>query len=99
MHCHQLFPRPSQLTPGAISLSSLVDTSTLRSSFDTNTPRQIRKQYEYVPLPKGRYFRLLQLLPGGFEDIISTELLTFDYKCAPPYEPISYVWGDQAVRR
>jgi hypothetical protein len=38
--------------------------------------------------------RLLKLLPGKTHDLIHLELFTAELESAPPYEAISYCWGD-----
>ncbi|KAI1201112.1 heterokaryon incompatibility protein-domain-containing protein [Nemania serpens] len=53
-----------------------------------------RKLYKHEPLPSGRWFRLIQLFPGQRDDIIKCRLNTCELDKAPPYDPISYCWGD-----
>jgi hypothetical protein len=50
--------------------------------------------YQYEELPAGKWIRLLRLLPGTSDDEIHVELFTTGLKNAPPYESISYCWGD-----
>jgi hypothetical protein len=50
--------------------------------------------YTYDQLPAGKWFRILRLLPGLFQDPVSFELITTELSKAPSYEPISYCWGD-----
>jgi hypothetical protein len=50
--------------------------------------------YQYEELPTGKWMRLLKLLPGNSDDQIHLELFTAELKSAPPYEAISYCWGD-----
>jgi len=50
--------------------------------------------YQYEKLPTGKWMRLLRLLPGNSDDQIHLELFTAELKSAPPYEAISYCWGD-----
>ena len=47
----------------------------------------------YKPLLQGQRIRLLRLLPGQQDDV-SCELFTVELSQAPPYEAISYTWGD-----
>ncbi|KAI4213870.1 MAG: hypothetical protein LQ351_003565 [Letrouitia transgressa] len=51
----------------------------------------------YTALPNGSFFRLLKLFPGRDDQPIRCELLTHNISTAPPYEAISYVWGDPTV--
>ncbi|KAF2138645.1 uncharacterized protein K452DRAFT_233679, partial [Aplosporella prunicola CBS 121167] len=54
-------------------------------------------KYHYKCLPDERKsFRLLKLLPGKGEDPIRCELSIEDVDNAPPYEAISYTWGEPA---
>lgn len=55
-------------------------------------------QYKHCPLPQGKWFRLLRLLSGEFDDIICCELVSYEIEKAPAYEPISYCWGDPTHR-
>ena len=52
--------------------------------------------YQHEPLEEGaNQFRLLQLLPGDDDSIIECRLYIFDRNDCPPYEALSYVWGDE----
>jgi Heterokaryon incompatibility protein (HET) len=51
--------------------------------------------FKHSPLPQGRWFRLLKLLPGFDQDIVQCELITTAFDNSPPYEAISYAWGDK----
>ncbi|KFA71306.1 hypothetical protein S40288_06701 [Stachybotrys chartarum IBT 40288] len=48
----------------------------------------------YHPLQTSRSIRLLQLHPGSTADPISTSLREWPLDDAPPYEALSYAWGD-----
>ena len=50
--------------------------------------------YTHEPLPEGKWIRLLRLGPGVSDDPICCELTATALEEAPPYEPISYCWGD-----
>jgi hypothetical protein len=50
--------------------------------------------YQYERLPTRKSIRLLKLLPGANGEQIRLELFTTDLDSAPPYEAISYCWGD-----
>jgi hypothetical protein len=56
-----------------------------------------RPPYQYEPLPNGRWFRILRLLPGQPGDPIRCELDIFAFDDAPAYEPVSYAWGNTAL--
>lgn len=51
-------------------------------------------EYTYEELPTGRYIRLLTLQPGDPEDDLVCTLAVSSIVDAPPYEALSYVWGD-----
>jgi hypothetical protein len=51
--------------------------------------------YKYDPLPEGKWIRLLRLQPGSLGDTIVCSLLVSEIKNAPPYDAISYAWGDK----
>jgi hypothetical protein len=55
--------------------------------------------FRYTPLDPGHWFRILRLLPGNFEDPIQCELIPTKLDEAPPYEPLSYCWGDPKDKR
>jgi hypothetical protein len=50
--------------------------------------------YKYEALPTGKWIRLLRLFPGINNDPIHLELFPTKMETAPPYEAISYCWGD-----
>jgi hypothetical protein len=50
--------------------------------------------YQYEELPTGKWMRLLKLLSGKSRNQIHLELFTAELESAPPYEAISYCWGD-----
>ncbi|KAI1086350.1 heterokaryon incompatibility protein-domain-containing protein [Rostrohypoxylon terebratum] len=52
--------------------------------------------YKYEPLPKGDYFRLLNLKPGVGDDPLVATIHTAELRCEAHesrFEAISYVWG------
>jgi hypothetical protein len=48
----------------------------------------------YFPLLQGQVIRLLQLMPGVRDDVVSTRMLVAELGYHPDYEALSYVWGD-----
>jgi len=48
----------------------------------------------YIPLLQGRVVRLLELAPGQWNDPVITRLFISELPYTPPYDAISYVWGD-----
>lgn len=52
----------------------------------------------YFPLLKGKVIRLLELEPGIWTDPVSCHLFVTELDFAPPYEALSYVWGDPLSR-
>jgi hypothetical protein len=61
--------------------------------------RENEEPFRYTPLDPGHWFRILRLLPGNFEDPIQCELIPTKLDEAPPYEPLSYYWGDPKDKR
>jgi heterokaryon incompatibility protein (HET) len=75
---------------------------TLKSDPKTRETRYEPESYRlfvHRPLPEGKYFRILRLLPGNFNDPIKCEVIITAFEKAPPYEPISYCWGDNTADR
>lgn len=59
------------------------------------TETQPKPRYQHEPLPdQEKFFRLLELLPGKEGTAIHCRLRTYSINFHPPYECISYVWGD-----
>ncbi|KAI7183713.1 hypothetical protein KC363_g8084 [Hortaea werneckii] len=59
------------------------------------------EEYQYPPLldnSKSKSFRLLSLLPGDFEAPLCCRIQNFTLDHAPPYEALSYVWGQKDGR-
>jgi heterokaryon incompatibility protein (HET) len=54
--------------------------------------------YSYEPLTGISSFRILELLPGDANDHISFRLHLADWNHPPPYEALSYAWGDSKDR-
>lgn len=50
--------------------------------------------YQYDILPAGRWFRILKIHPGRFDDPLSCELVATPLDESPRYRALSYVWGD-----
>jgi hypothetical protein len=54
--------------------------------------------YRYADLLDKRSFRILELLPGQPHEDISVRLHNAHWDDAPPYDALSYVWGDPNVK-
>ncbi|PMD31123.1 HET-domain-containing protein, partial [Hyaloscypha variabilis F] len=52
----------------------------------------------YESLPSQSSIRLITLHPSDFKDPIRCTLEVFELASVPPYEAISYVWGDATPR-
>jgi hypothetical protein len=51
--------------------------------------------YVHEPLSDSRtHIRLLKILHGGFEQHVVCEMSPWPIATAPPYDAISYTWGD-----
>jgi hypothetical protein len=52
--------------------------------------------FTYLPLAESNSIRLVILHPGQFGDSVECHIVTFDTKepSPPPFEALSYVWGD-----
>lgn len=50
--------------------------------------------YVYKELPSNTGFRILELLPGQDHEIVSFRLHFADWNDPPPFEALSYAWGD-----
>jgi hypothetical protein len=68
----------------------------LRAQSNLTVAQDIAARYE--PLQESQ-IRLLKLHAGEPEDEIKTSLITVDLHNAPPYEALSYIWGDWDKRR
>jgi hypothetical protein len=55
---------------------------------------RLGRKYNYSPLPSDSSFRVIELLPGKFEDEVRLQLQIADWSSPPTYEAISYAWGD-----
>ena len=55
----------------------------------------------YSPLPRGDYFRLLELLPGEPGTTLHGNLAHYDLDAfnVPPYKALSYTWGESKYDR
>ncbi|KAK5988898.1 Heterokaryon incompatibility 6-like protein [Cladobotryum mycophilum] len=56
------------------------------------------QSYPGPSLPTPNHIRLVFLQPGR-DDEITCELVTTELQSAPPYEAVSYTWGDPSDRR
>ena len=59
--------------------------------------KAIAHPYEYSPLPSARHIRLLILNPGSSTTPIAFSLTAYDFSDCPPYEALSYTWGDSTI--
>ncbi|KAH7327547.1 heterokaryon incompatibility protein-domain-containing protein, partial [Rhexocercosporidium sp. MPI-PUGE-AT-0058] len=67
----------------------------LLSIVPAGIPANVTQAYEYQPLSNDRkQIRLIKLLPGERGDFIRCEILAVRLDAVPPYEALSYVWGD-----
>ncbi|KAL1856453.1 hypothetical protein Daus18300_010720 [Diaporthe australafricana] len=53
-------------------------------------------RYQYFPLTEPRHIRLLKLNPGATsqDTEVSVDLITVSLDAAPPFEALSYAWGN-----
>src|ERR1700753_3902301 len=61
-------------------------------------PFQDFNQPLYLPLVNGKLIRLVELLPGAWNDQVTIRLLVSELQYAPDYDAISYVWGNPKDR-
>jgi hypothetical protein len=53
------------------------------------------EEFTYEALPSDEYIRIIELLPGGTDDVIRCNLtVELRHHTQGPYDAISYVWGD-----
>lgn len=57
-----------------------------------------REAFQFDDLTSLTAFRIIELLPGHYEDPICFLSHTVDLESPPQYEAISYVWGGTNVR-
>ena len=58
------------------------------------------KPYQYTELDAAsRQIRLAHIKPGAWDDPISCDLLPASLCWSPTYETLSYVWGDQKIKK
>jgi hypothetical protein len=71
-----------------------------RSTVDTKKMVESASHYTYRPLdPDRREFRLVKLKPSTqFSSPVCCELVETQLRDHPPYEAISYVWGDPRAK-
>ncbi|KAJ9151264.1 HET-domain-containing protein [Pleurostoma richardsiae] len=67
----------------------------------TSTTDNSAPAFQYEPLRRGwnaRHFRLLKLMPGGLDEPpAQCEIFHSILDDYPPYEALSYVWGDENI--
>lgn len=57
------------------------------------------ERYSYEPLDeRQRQIRLFELLPGKKKDPLCGRLTTVNLEGCPPFDAVSYVWGDPEIR-
>ncbi|TVY38342.1 Heterokaryon incompatibility protein 6,OR allele [Lachnellula subtilissima] len=79
---------------GSVSLDFLLE---LRcgGSFEKSPVSLLRPpRYEYQPLPSQRHVRLLELQKSASDNLISYRLVPYLLDDLPPYQALSYTWGD-----
>jgi hypothetical protein len=54
--------------------------------------------FQYEPLPSHSSFRVIELLPGSYNDQIQYRLHVVDWTDPIPYEAVSYAWGDNEIK-
>lgn len=54
--------------------------------------------FQYTPLETAETIRILELQPGIGHELIQGRLRHVKFNLAPPYEAISYRWGDQTKK-
>ncbi|PVI08298.1 hypothetical protein DM02DRAFT_510487 [Periconia macrospinosa] len=55
-------------------------------------------RYKYAPLPSPTCIRLLQLEPSSDKRIVRCSLKAFELQDAPPFQALSYTWGNPLMR-
>ena len=89
---------PLQLLWRAATLRRMAKNVKTQKTLKNNT-LATQEWYEYEPLPdEGTSIRLLELLPGNPQDIISLEIFTVSLnkiRRRPEYEALSYEWGEK----
>ena len=68
--------------------------SCARVNLPPRPPQSSAQNYRYQPVKRNGRIRLLHLKPGSGEDALSCSLRIVSLSKAPPYEAISYAWGD-----
>ncbi|KAK4225320.1 ankyrin repeat-containing domain protein [Podospora fimiseda] len=58
--------------------------------------RQTPRRYEYTPISGKKCIRLLELQPGLGKEIIQFDLFEVDLDDEPPFEALSYEWGERS---
>jgi hypothetical protein len=70
----------------------------LPSAAGTSPTVIIREDAVYNALPSSQSIRLLYLCTGNVNETLVAHLETTTVERAPPYEAMSYVWGDAGSR-
>lgn len=68
------------------------------SATDDEDQTQVAVPYVCEPLPTVSSFRVLELLQGHEDEEVSYLLHFADWNSPPPYEAISYAWGDTKIK-
>lgn len=63
----------------------------------TQNLRFLLGNYQYDRLPSPTCIRLLEFTPSSDKRIISCSLKTFELQYAPPFEALSYTWGNPCL--
>lgn len=88
-------PPKRKITEGDAARSKKKKLNTSSSSAYAHSPRKSRK-YVYDPLTSNSSIRILELQPGKKSEAIKCQLSVVEREQAPPYEAISYAWGNPA---
>ena len=71
----------------------------LRTNLCVSGSMESLKPYAYESLPKEESsFRVLELLPGANNEELLINLHVANWATPPPFEALSYAWGDPTIR-
>ena len=71
----------------------------LQTKVSVSSNMESLEPYAYESLPKVESsFRVLELLPGESNDEICANLRVANWVTPPPFEALSYAWGDPTIR-
>jgi hypothetical protein len=95
----RLFPRRGKDISGAVNFHGS-DSEYDSELEDENSGQhtqviELPEPFRHESLPEGRWIRLIKLYPGSGKDPIVVELFHCELDDVPPYEAISYVWGEE----